>query len=94
MSLSVRVRPRAVLDLQFAARWYEGQCPGLGTQFIDEIERLIRSLPENALLYAARFGTARRAMTRRFPYAVHFLIEPDCVVILRVLHMRRQGPEV
>jgi toxin ParE1/3/4 len=93
LNLPVRVRPRAELDLRLAARWYEARRPGLGALFIDELDRLIGSLPGHGLLYPQRFGGSRRAFARHFPYAVHFLMDSDCVVILRVLHMRRQVPQ-
>ena len=35
----------------------------------------------------------RRALTRRFPYAVYFSIEEDAIVILAVLHTARDPEE-
>ena len=29
-------------------------------------------------------------LTRRFPYAIHYLIEPDKVIVLAVLHTKRK----
>jgi plasmid stabilization system protein ParE len=34
----------------------------------------------------------RRALARRFPFAVYFLDEADAVVVLAVLHVRRSPP--
>ena len=36
MTLEVRLRPEAELDLADAAFWYEGQQSGLGRQFLGE----------------------------------------------------------
>ena len=37
MTLEVRLRPEAELDLTNAALWYEEQCPEFGHQFLDEV---------------------------------------------------------
>jgi hypothetical protein len=50
MSFVVR-KPRVVDEDQLlAAAWYDEQQPGLGDEFLDEVESVISSLAENALL--------------------------------------------
>ncbi len=39
MSVEIRVRARARRDLEEATQWYEAQGPGLGSDFLDEVER-------------------------------------------------------
>jgi len=75
-----------------AARWYESQRKGLGAEFIDEVGRLLASLAQNALLYPERDDGFRRIYARRFPYVVSYRVQRECVVILSVLHMRRDRP--
>ncbi|MBK6674266.1 MAG: type II toxin-antitoxin system RelE/ParE family toxin [Proteobacteria bacterium] len=94
MNWPVRVRPEAELDALRASRWYEKQRPGLGGRFLVEIGRLAVSLSTNALLYRQSMDGLRCAPTRRFPYAVYFRIQQGCVVIVSVLHMRRNRPEL
>jgi hypothetical protein len=45
------------------------------------------------LLYRQGANGLRRAAVRRFPYAVYFRIQAGCVVIVSILHMRRNQPE-
>lgn len=90
MTWTVRVRPEAELDLVVAAGWYSAQRPGLGAEFLEELDSLIASLSENALLYAEVLEGARRVFSHRFPYAVTYLITGADVVVLSVLHMRRR----
>ena len=92
MTRRVRVRPEAELDLVIAARWYEAQRRGLGAEFLDELELLISSLADNALLYAVQLGSVRRVFARRFPYAVFYQVIDEGVVVLSILHARRQSP--
>jgi len=85
----VRVRPRAELNLLAAAQWYESQRQGLGAEFADELVLLLESLAENALLYPEVIHGVRRVFARRFPYIAYFRIAGGDVIVLRILHMRR-----
>jgi plasmid stabilization system protein ParE len=86
----VLVRPQAELDMLAAATWYEAQRPGLGTDFLDEITALVHSLADNALIYAEVTAAVRRAAARRFPYVLSYRVTDSAIVVLTVLHMRRQ----
>lgn len=90
MTWRVRVRPEAELDLLVAAGWYEAQRSGLGAEFIEDLSLLVASLADNALLYADFLEGVRRVFARRFPFAVYFQIIGDEVVVISILHMRRQ----
>jgi toxin ParE1/3/4 len=90
VTLRVRVRPEAELDLLLAAGWYESQRPDLGAAFIEELSRVLASLADNSALYAELFDGVRRAFARRFPYAVYFKVNGDEAVVISVLHMRRE----
>jgi plasmid stabilization system protein ParE len=82
----VSVRREAKADLQQAHRWYEGQCPGLGDEFLAAVaEVLIRleAAPERFPFY---YGKFRRALTRRFPYKIFFQVEDNRVIVFRILH--------
>jgi hypothetical protein len=49
MSFVVRKLPLAEQDALDAAIWYEERQPGLGEEFLDEVERAVRALSESAL---------------------------------------------
>lgn len=89
MSWRVIVRPQAEADMREAAQWYEAQRPYLGGQFLDEAGRvvsLLESSPERHPLYYRGF---RRVLMRIFPCKVFYRIERREVIIVRVLHIRR-----
>lgn len=90
MTWQVRVRPRAELELYAAATWYEAQRAALGTRFLDEVTAVLASLRTDALHYAEVQSNVRRVLTRRFPYGVYYQVSDDRVVVLTVLHQRRQ----
>ena len=88
-----RRHPLAKADIEREARWYDAQQPGLGTDFLDEVKRIIGAIAEQPLRYSVRFGNWRRANLRRFPHAVFYQILDDQPVVFGVLHAKRDhGP--
>lgn len=83
------VRREAEKDIKAAYEWYEGRRPNLGKEFIDEIETKINKVTENPDLYAAVYKEIRRALCKRFPYSVYFVKAEHDVVVIAVLHQRR-----
>ncbi len=85
----VELRPQAKADIAEASRWYDDQRPGLGEAFRDELDAALRSIAERPLLYPVLHRDTRRAVLRRFPYGVFYLVEAARVLVLRVLHHAR-----
>ena len=54
---------------------------GLGLEFLDQLRTTYDQI------------AARRALLRRFPYAVYFAVEGDLVIVLAVLHGSRDPAE-
>jgi plasmid stabilization system protein ParE len=44
-------------------------------------------------MYQVVHEQIRRALTRRFPYAIYFVIDEDRVSVLRILHQARDPSE-
>lgn len=80
------VRPEAEADLSASFRWYEERSPGLGREFLQIVDRAFARISSRPRQFLVVHRQIRRALTRRFPYAVFFIIEDDAVVILAVLH--------
>lgn len=89
MTVEVRLRPEAERDLVDAATWYEERRPGLGRQFLDEARAVLSSISEAPLAYHVVHRSARRALMRRFPFGIFYLVEPDQVVVIGILHGSR-----
>lgn len=85
----VRLRPEAESDISDAARWYEDQRSGLGSEFLDEVLRALSSISSHPLLYPRVSGDVRRAVTRRFPFGIFYLMDESDVVVLAVMHGSR-----
>lgn len=85
--------PPADLDVEAAFEWYENERPGLGAEFLDELRAAYKRIADGPLRYRELRGGIRRALLRRFSYAVYFAIEADIVVVVAVLHASRDPAE-
>jgi plasmid stabilization system protein ParE len=86
---SVNIQPRAEAQADEAAAWYETEQPGLGIEFLLELDAAIERAAETPLAYARVFLEARRVLTRRFPFAVYFVYDRDVVEVFAILHQQR-----
>jgi plasmid stabilization system protein ParE len=90
MSLAVRKLPLAEQDALDAAIWYEQRRPGLGEEFLDEVDRAVRALTDSALHHRIRFVDVRRASIHRFKfYGIYYIVRDEEVWILAIFHGRR-----
>ncbi|HEX4140326.1 MAG TPA: type II toxin-antitoxin system RelE/ParE family toxin [Candidatus Methylacidiphilales bacterium] len=92
MSKRVDFRPRAARDVRRAARWYDRCQPGLGAEFEAEIETFLTRLEEHARHFRPYYQELHRVNLDRFPYRIFFLAEFDRILVVRVLHEKRDHP--
>jgi hypothetical protein len=81
MSFVVKKLPLAEQDALDAAIWYEERQPGLGDEFLTEVDRAVRTLCETPLLHRVRFADVRRASVHRFRfYGVYYIVNEQEVL--------------
>ena len=83
------IRPEAEADVVTARAWYERQREGLGAAFLLCVEEVLDHIARTPELYPVVYQEVRRAFTRRFPYAVYYRLTANDVVVLGILHTRR-----
>ena len=69
--------------------YYDRASPGLGLEFLSEVERTTGRIVLNPEAWTKVSAHCRRCRTRRFPYGVFYSIEGDLVVISAVMDLRR-----
>jgi len=67
--------------------------PGLGLEFLDEVRAAYTRILDGPLKYQELRSSIRRALTRRFPYAIYFSLENDLIVVIAVLDTARDPAE-
>jgi len=90
MKKPVIVRAEAEADLAEAYNWYEQQVRDLGGEFLLCVDAVIASIERNPHLYPVVYkGIIRRALMRRFPYGVFFVVGERNVSVIAVAHAKR-----
>jgi plasmid stabilization system protein ParE len=89
MNYRLIISPEAELDLDDAFDWYESQDNGLGSEFVRSIDNCISLIGRNPLSYGIVYQEARRALVRRFPYSIIYLVENDTVFVIGCFHSKR-----
>ena len=79
------VEPEAEAELDEAFSWYEGRAAGLGSEFVRAVRAAFALIRRNPEQFPRVRSDIRRALVRRFPYAVYYVVEPEQVVVLGVM---------
>ena len=74
-------------ELEEVADYYDGL--GLGVAFREEFYRSLERIRTNPKSYTLVSPHARRCIVRRFKYAIIYEIELARIVVLAVIHERR-----
>ena len=86
----VRFLKPAQSELDDAFAWYDSQSSGLGTQFLDNIDRAIRRIAAYPLSSVEIEQDLRRCLLSRFPYGIIYGIDSETVIVVAVAHLHRE----
>jgi toxin ParE1/3/4 len=92
VSRELRFHRAARQELREAAHWYEARGDGLGAEFVSAVGACLARVSDKPAAFpeVRRAPGIRRALLRRFPYAVVFLVDGDIITVLAVAHGRRR----
>jgi plasmid stabilization system protein ParE len=82
--------PEAEQEMIEAALYYQSLSSGLGDDYLDEVERSVRSIASSPQTWPILEGNLRRRLIKRFPFAVLYRIEQDKILIIAVAHLRKK----
>ena len=86
---TVILTPAARAELIDAQDWYEAESPGLGRRFRQAIDVLVERMSANPRQFPVVFKNVRRALVRRFPYALFFVVEDQTLLVIACFHSSR-----
>ena len=81
--------PEVESDVEDAFAWYELQRDGLGDEFLNAVEACIVKIRRNPDAFQQIFKTIRRALVRRFPFGVFFVIKNYEITVTAIVHLAR-----
>jgi toxin ParE1/3/4 len=86
----IEFHPEALAEFEAAARYYANFQDGLELRFIARVESALSQIQETPNRWRIFEEDVRRCLTRVFPYAVLYTIEPDYILIIAVMHCHRE----
>ena len=89
MNHTLVIKPEAVGDLSEAFEWYEERREGLGYDFLLQVEAGLRFIENNPFVFPEKYKGTRRYLIKRFPYKIVYIVEDSKVIVLGILHGRR-----
>lgn len=85
----IRFTPDAETELAEAGQWYAHQREGLDLEFMQSIDDALLRIVSNPDVYPIVYRTLRRAVVRRFPFAIFYEVAADEIQVVAVFHSRR-----
>ncbi|MCH8044498.1 MAG: type II toxin-antitoxin system RelE/ParE family toxin [Planctomycetes bacterium] len=90
MAADLIIAPEAEFDISDAYGWYEELQSGLGEEFLSCIDACIQRIRRTPEMHAKVHEEYRRALVRRFPYAVFYEHTDTTVTVYCVFHTSRE----
>lgn len=90
MARTVVLLPEAAQDVIDAYEWYEARSPGLGSEFLRNLDACFSLIERNPEISSRVYKSFRRTLVRRFPFAVFYEIAPEALVVYSVFHCAQE----
>jgi plasmid stabilization system protein ParE len=88
--MKIRFLKPAQSEVDDAFLWYDSQTHGLGTQFLDDLDRAIRRIAAFPLANTEIEEGLRRCLLSKFPYGIIYGLDSEIVVVVAVAHLHRE----
>lgn len=82
----------AIEHIKDITTWYNKEKKGLGKRFKDNLKAELQQVKKNPFARATRYDDIRFAIPDKFPYAAHYTIEENTIIIHAVFAFK-QDPE-
>lgn len=89
MAVELILAPEAEQDVAEAYAWYEDRRIGLGEEFLSSIDATMEAIRRTPEMYALIHECYRRALVRRFPYAIFYEHVEGTIIVYGVFHTSR-----
>jgi len=89
----IRISPEAEAELTEAREWYSHQRADLDLEFMQCVHDALSRIVENPHAFPIVYRSLRRAVVRRFPFAIFYEVSASEIEVTAVFHSRRD-PEI
>ena len=77
-------------ELDDAVAWYNEQATGLGQEFLDELDRVVRRAVTFPMSCPEIEPGGRRCLLARFPSGLIYGVDGETLVVVAVAHLHRE----
>ena len=85
----IRFTPEADAELTGACEWYSHRRKNLDLEFMECIDDALSRVVDNPHVFPIVYADLRRAVVRRFPFAIFYEVGTDEIQVIAVFHSRR-----
>jgi len=90
MAYKYYIIPPAREEFRLAREWYQQlKVKGLSNRFSQSVKDTVTRIQSNPYAFAVRYKNVRIAHTEVFPYALHFYLDNDTIIITAVIFQGR-----
>ncbi len=89
MARRLVLQKHAEADVDGAMSWYESERPGLGIEFLHDLNVVLERVEANPFQFPIVHEETRRGMLGRFPYGVFFTVGDKQILVLAIVHLHR-----
>lgn len=86
MILPAGFRAVARADVRRAAAWYADRSSQAAAGFREELAAAIALIEATPEAFPIQYRGVRRVSLRRYPYGVYYVVSPEAIEIIAVLH--------
>lgn len=86
----VTFAPAARIEARQARQYYAALSSPLADRFAEALDRAVKRIQEDPLLWPPLSRRVRRCLFDRFPYALIYEVDGDLVRVLAVMHQSRR----
>jgi plasmid stabilization system protein ParE len=88
--MKIRFLKTAQSEVDDAFSWYASQTHGLGTQFLDDLDRAVRRIVAFPFANTEIEEGLRRCLLTKFPYGIIYGIDSETIIVVAVAHLHRE----
>ncbi len=89
MTPRLLLEPEAEAEFLEAGRWYAERNPAMAAAFRVSVSRTLEAVERAPQQFPIALRDIRKALVRRFPYVVYYVVLSDVISVIAIIHGRR-----
>jgi plasmid stabilization system protein ParE len=89
MTPRLLLEPEAEAEFLEAGRWYAERNAAIAAAFRVSVERTLEAVERAPQQFPIALRDIRKALVRHFPYVVYYVVLPDVISVIAIIHGRR-----